>query len=82
MSSFKSQLVEGVDYYMDGTRFVFTEAYHLKRGHCCNSKCRHCPYRGAGPGAPGSRGPQISLAINGAKIDLPTIRIKPPTGGG
>jgi hypothetical protein len=37
-------LVEGVDYYMDGTRFVFTAHYHRKRGYCCNSRCRHCPY--------------------------------------
>jgi hypothetical protein len=37
-------LVEGVDYYMDGAKFVFTAAYHLKRGYCCNSRCRHCPY--------------------------------------
>ncbi|MEM8586251.1 MAG: DUF5522 domain-containing protein [Bacteroidota bacterium] len=21
-----------------------TAAYHLKRGHCCKSGCRHCPY--------------------------------------
>jgi Family of unknown function (DUF5522) len=38
------RLVEGVDFYMDGLKFVFTAAYHLKRGYCCNSKCRHCPY--------------------------------------
>jgi hypothetical protein len=38
-------LVEGEDYYTEGGRMVFTEAYHLKRGYCCNSKCRHCPYR-------------------------------------
>ncbi|WP_437813310.1 DUF5522 domain-containing protein [Sorangium sp. So ce1078] len=37
--------VEGEDYYLEGGRVVFTEAYHLKRGYCCNSKCRHCPYR-------------------------------------
>jgi hypothetical protein len=24
---------------------VFTAAYHLKRGYCCNSDCRHCPYK-------------------------------------
>ena len=24
---------------------VFTEAYHLARGSCCGSGCRHCPYR-------------------------------------
>ncbi len=23
---------------------VFTEAYHLKRGYCCQSGCKHCPY--------------------------------------
>jgi len=22
----------------------FTEQYHLKRGYCCKSGCRHCPY--------------------------------------
>ncbi|HUQ49530.1 MAG TPA: DUF5522 domain-containing protein [Terriglobales bacterium] len=36
--------VEGEDYYWDGPFMVFTEAYHLKRGYCCNSGCRHCPY--------------------------------------
>ncbi len=24
---------------------VFTEAHHLARGSCCDSGCRHCPYR-------------------------------------
>jgi hypothetical protein len=24
--------------------FVFTAAYHLERGSCCESGCRHCPY--------------------------------------
>jgi hypothetical protein len=33
------------DFYMDGPYLVFTAAYHLKRGYCCNSNCRHCPYR-------------------------------------
>ncbi|NQW36425.1 MAG: hypothetical protein HQ471_05400 [Flavobacteriales bacterium] len=23
---------------------VFTEKYHLLRGNCCKSGCRHCPY--------------------------------------
>jgi len=22
---------------------VFTEQYHLKRGYCCKSGCKHCP---------------------------------------
>ncbi len=40
----EAPLVEGEDFYMDGEYFVFTAAYHLKRGYCCGSKCRHCPY--------------------------------------
>ena len=38
-------LKEGEDYYLtkDG-RLAFTEAYHVKRGICCGSGCRHCPY--------------------------------------
>ena len=33
------------DYYLtpEGYR-CFTEQYHLKRGYCCESGCRHCPY--------------------------------------
>lgn len=32
------------DYYLENGLMVFTEAYHLKRGHCCKNGCRHCPY--------------------------------------
>ncbi|WP_254448751.1 DUF5522 domain-containing protein [Spirosoma rhododendri] len=33
------------DYYYTPEGFVvFTESYHRKRGHCCRSGCRHCPY--------------------------------------
>ena len=32
------------DFYMENGLLVFTAAYHLKRGYCCNSGCRHCPY--------------------------------------
>jgi hypothetical protein len=35
------------DFYYEGPYLVFTAAYHLKRGYCCNSGCRHCPYSGA-----------------------------------
>ncbi|HUQ39956.1 MAG TPA: DUF5522 domain-containing protein [Acidimicrobiales bacterium] len=32
--------------------FVFTAAYHLARGECCDSGCRHCPFGDLGePGA-------------------------------
>jgi Family of unknown function (DUF5522) len=37
--------LEPGDYYMEGPYLVFTAAYHLKRGYCCGSGCRHCPYR-------------------------------------
>jgi hypothetical protein len=37
-------LEEGVDFYWEGSAMVFTSAYHLRRGSCCGSCCRHCPY--------------------------------------
>lgn len=24
--------------------YVMTAATHRKRGYCCNSRCRHCPF--------------------------------------
>ena len=42
-----SPLVEGEDFYLEGTSLVFTARYHLRRGSCCGSGCRHCPYREA-----------------------------------
>jgi hypothetical protein len=38
-------LVEGEDYYFDGGNMVFTAKYHLNRGYCCGSGCRHCPWK-------------------------------------
>lgn len=37
-------LVENVDYYIDNGMYVFTKEYLLRRGECCKSGCRHCPY--------------------------------------
>jgi len=37
-------LVEGIDYYFENGLMVFTREYHLRRGYCCQSGCRHCPY--------------------------------------
>jgi hypothetical protein len=37
-------VLEPEDYYFEGPYMVFTAAYHLKRGFCCQSGCRHCPY--------------------------------------
>lgn len=36
--------VEGIDYYLENGMFVMTGWSHLKRGYCCGSGCRHCPY--------------------------------------
>jgi len=33
------------DYYLSPDGYIiFTEKYHLKRGYCCKSSCKHCPY--------------------------------------
>ena len=37
--------LEPEDFYFEGSNLVFTAAYHLKRGSCCSSGCRHCPYQ-------------------------------------
>jgi hypothetical protein len=38
-------LLSPEDFYMENGLMVFTAAYHLKRGYCCNSGCRHCPFQ-------------------------------------
>ncbi|MGF1533932.1 MAG: DUF5522 domain-containing protein [Bernardetiaceae bacterium] len=37
-------LEEGLHYYTENGYWVFTTYYHLLRGYCCGSGCRHCPY--------------------------------------
>ena len=37
-------LQAGLDYYLENGLFVFTAAFLRKRGYCCESGCRHCPY--------------------------------------
>ena len=32
------------DFYWENGTMVMTEEYHIKRGSCCGSGCRHCPY--------------------------------------
>jgi hypothetical protein len=61
----KSPLVQGIDYYLEEGKFVFTGVYHLKRGYCCNSGCRHCPYKGQAPSG-------FSLTITGVPTTSPT----------
>jgi hypothetical protein len=34
------------EYYLSPEGYIiFTEKYHLKRGYCCQSGCRHCPWK-------------------------------------
>ena len=40
-----AELVEGLDYYLENGLLVFTARFLLKRGYCCESGCRHCPYK-------------------------------------
>ncbi len=42
-SSGPPRLLPG-DYYFEGPYMVFTAQYLKRRGYCCKSGCRHCPY--------------------------------------
>lgn len=64
------KLVKDVDFYMEGDRLVFTAEYHLKRGFCCHSRCRHCPYGLASD----PQTPKIDI------IGIPSMP-KPPVSG-
>lgn len=37
-------LIEGEDFYYERGFMVFTAAFLLRRGYCCESGCRHCPW--------------------------------------
>jgi len=37
--------LQSEDFYWEDGKMVMTEKYHLKRGSCCVSSCRHCPYK-------------------------------------
>ena len=38
------KFVQGVDYYLEKGQIIMTEQYLTKRGTCCGSGCRHCPF--------------------------------------
>ncbi len=41
----KKQNLTHEDYYLSNDGYIiFTEKYHLKRGYCCKSGCKHCPF--------------------------------------
>jgi Family of unknown function (DUF5522) len=35
----------GLDYYIENGKWIFTSKFLLERKRCCNSGCRHCPYK-------------------------------------
>jgi hypothetical protein len=38
------QLELGKDYWLEDGLVVFSREYLLRRGYCCNKRCKHCPY--------------------------------------
>ncbi len=40
----EAELIEFVDYQIEDGNYVFSPWYHLKRGYCCGSGCRNCPF--------------------------------------
>jgi hypothetical protein len=38
-------MLEVSDYIIENGKYVFTKEFLLKRGRCCNSGCRNCPYK-------------------------------------
>jgi len=44
-----AELLEGLDYHLEKGLLVFTAAFLRKRGYCCESGCRHCPYQNQKP---------------------------------
>jgi hypothetical protein len=46
MVNFSNQIkLAKEDFYKSKDGYIiFTEKYHLKRGYCCKSGCKHCPY--------------------------------------
>jgi hypothetical protein len=38
------EFIEKIHYYLEEGKIVFTARFHIQRGSCCGSKCRHCAY--------------------------------------
>ena len=43
------KLIEGIDFTLENGNYVFSAWHHLKRGTCCGSGCRNCPYEQVTP---------------------------------
>lgn len=64
----KPPLIQGIDYTLEEGKVVLSRGYHLKRGYCCNGRCRNCPYKDAAQ-------PVERVVITGLEALLPTIKI-------
>jgi hypothetical protein len=51
LSATELPLEEGRDYYLEKGYVVFTAHYLRRRGYCCESGCRHCPYTAVAGGS-------------------------------
>ena len=40
----KRDFIQGIHYYLEGDRVIFTALFHFERGQCCGNQCRHCPF--------------------------------------
>lgn len=38
------KFIQGIHYYLEEGRVVFTALFLSERGYCCGSRCRNCPY--------------------------------------
>ncbi len=59
--------LEPGDFYLEDGLMVFTRAYHLKRGFCCETGCRHCPWDFSG-----ARSRRSGATPPGRSADRPT----------
>lgn len=57
-------LIAGEDYYWEDGLLVMTAAYHQRRGSCCGSGCRWCPFE------PSHELGATRLAIDSLRRDL------------
>ena len=39
-----SEQLSPSSFYIEDGKYVFTKEFRLKRGYCCGSGCRHCPF--------------------------------------
>ena len=42
---FQKPKLKADEFYWEEGKMVMTEMYHKRRGVCCMSNCKHCPYK-------------------------------------